>query len=94
MEPNPYAPPRAVVSDVEGRGTSSLPAEPIFRRRPILVWVICAFYVIGILVTIPTLLVLTSGAITVSPAATEYYQLELTRFRGRFLTFQLCGFPR
>ena len=51
-----------------------MPAEPIVRRRPILVWVICAFYVIGIVVTIPTILALTSGAIALSPAATEYYQ--------------------
>jgi len=48
--------------------------DAVARRRPILVWVICAWYAIAILVAIPAIFLATSGAIPLPPAAGTFYQ--------------------
>jgi hypothetical protein len=49
--PNPYAAPRATVTDV----------TPEQRRRPVLVWIICIFVAIGILGGVASTIALLAG---------------------------------
>ena len=59
-----------MTTDTSDEGATNAVAQ----GRPVLVWVICALYVIGTVVAIPSIFALTAGAIRLSPAAVEFYE--------------------